>query len=261
MNDEKNKKIEDRIFQHVFNGNSLSFYITSKIHRILNAVFLITDKIKTSEPLRNFIRHKVSSSELMGIIIKDKATAKLAVESLVVLKRALETAHSVGLISTMNFDIVSNECDDVISIIFDADFDGLTDNFNISPKYFFVEKKTNPRGESLQLKTIDTNKNVIDQDKYSKGHNKGQNVLDNNKVGNREIRNQDNDKKVHSSSDSRESRILSILENRGEVTIKDISILITEFSEKTIQRELNNLVQKGVIKRTGERRWSRYSLV
>jgi hypothetical protein len=42
--------------------------------------------------------------------------------------------------------------------------------------------------------------------------------------------------------------------------MKDFVKVIPECSEKTIQRELLDLVGKGVLKKEGERRWSTYSL-
>ena len=42
--------------------------------------------------------------------------------------------------------------------------------------------------------------------------------------------------------------------------IKDIVMSITGCSEKTIQRELSALVAQGVLKKIGEKRWSRYEL-
>jgi predicted HTH transcriptional regulator len=65
-----------------------------------------------------------------------------------------------------------------------------------------------------------------------------------------------------SSSDqaSRRARILTIIEAKGEVSIKDITDIITDVSEKTIQRELNAMIEDNQIKRIGERRWSRYVL-
>ena len=58
----------------------------------------------------------------------------------------------------------------------------------------------------------------------------------------------------------RRTRIATILEAKGEATIKDISEIITDVSEKTIQRELNAMIEEGQVQRQGERRWSRYSL-
>ena len=56
----------------------------------------------------------------------------------------------------------------------------------------------------------------------------------------------------------RELIIIKEIRKKGAVTVKDISVLIKGVSEKTIQRELVSLVDKGVLKREGERRWSRY---
>ena len=64
-----------------------------------------------------------------------------------------------------------------------------------------------------------------------------------------------------STTADRRTRISTILEAKGEATIKDISEIITDCSEKTIQRELNAMIEDSIVKRHGERRWSRYSLV
>lgn len=61
--------------------------------------------------------------------------------------------------------------------------------------------------------------------------------------------------------DSRRARILKLIKDNKEVSIKDITFYFPELSEKTIQRELISLVETNVLKKSGERRWSRYSLV
>jgi len=55
--------------------------------------------------------------------------------------------------------------------------------------------------------------------------------------------------------------ILEILKVGGSLGIKDISANLPEYSEKMIQRELLDLVTRGAIKKTGLKRWSKYSLV
>lgn len=65
---------------------------------------------------------------------------------------------------------------------------------------------------------------------------------------------------ANSSAGDRRERIKTILEAKGEATIKDISEIITDCSEKTLQRELNSMISDNIVKRQGERRWSRYSL-
>jgi hypothetical protein len=53
--------------------------------------------------------------------------------------------------------------------------------------------------------------------------------------------------------------ILEFVRKHKNVSIKDISKVIRDVSEKTIQRELLLLIQQGLIEKRGERRWSLYS--
>jgi hypothetical protein len=65
---------------------------------------------------------------------------------------------------------------------------------------------------------------------------------------------------VYSQLTDRAERIKTVLEAKPQATIKDIAEIITDVSEKTIQRELNSLIEKRQVVREGERRWSRYSV-
>ena len=61
---------------------------------------------------------------------------------------------------------------------------------------------------------------------------------------------------------NRQDIILAFVRNNKGVSIKDIRQLadpaIRGCSEKTIQRELGELIRRGLIKKVGERRWSQY---
>lgn len=63
-----------------------------------------------------------------------------------------------------------------------------------------------------------------------------------------------------SASTSRKDRIKEILREKGQVSIKDISDVIKDVSEKSIQRDLNDMISLSEVVRHGERRWSTYSL-
>jgi hypothetical protein len=56
----------------------------------------------------------------------------------------------------------------------------------------------------------------------------------------------------------RMSLILELVRKRRSLSIKEIAAVIKDCSEKTIQRELNILIERGLIRREGERRWSVY---
>ena len=59
---------------------------------------------------------------------------------------------------------------------------------------------------------------------------------------------------------SRRDSILGLLKKQKKITVKDVAGVVTNCSEKTIQRELLSLVKEGVLRREGERRWSTYFL-
>jgi len=60
---------------------------------------------------------------------------------------------------------------------------------------------------------------------------------------------------------SRRERVVDVLKDKGDATIKDIMEIIKDCSEKTIQRELTGLIKDNIVVREGERRWSKYKLV
>ena len=64
----------------------------------------------------------------------------------------------------------------------------------------------------------------------------------------------------HKRKDLRKNTILDFIKRHNNVSIKDIAPNIIGCSEKTIQRELIELISKGKITKAGERRWSRYSI-
>ena len=61
-------------------------------------------------------------------------------------------------------------------------------------------------------------------------------------------------------STNEELKTLKKLVDHCEASIKDISEIISDVSEKTVQRELNAMIDENIVKRQGERRWSKYSI-
>jgi hypothetical protein len=66
------------------------------------------------------------------------------------------------------------------------------------------------------------------------------------------------EREISKGQSERAERILQYIKRQGSVSIKEIASTIKGCSEKTIQRELILLIQKGLVRRVGERRWSHY---
>ena len=70
--------------------------------------------------------------------------------------------------------------------------------------------------------------------------------------------NKGRDRLVSQGQQERSSKILDFILVNKRVSIKDITAVVRNCSEKTVQRELTGLIQQGLIKKVGERRWSLY---
>ncbi len=56
----------------------------------------------------------------------------------------------------------------------------------------------------------------------------------------------------------RVSLILGFIKKNRQASIKEIAAVVKGCSEKTIQRELGTLIERGLVRKVGERRWSMY---
>lgn len=63
---------------------------------------------------------------------------------------------------------------------------------------------------------------------------------------------------IFENKNKRQNQILSFINEKKAVGIKDIATLFSDVSEKTIQRELGALVEQGKISKRGSKRWSVY---
>lgn len=67
-------------------------------------------------------------------------------------------------------------------------------------------------------------------------------------------------KKTNAAKELRHENILKILKQKKDAQIGDITSLITDCGSKTIQRDLIELVNQGLVSKEGDRRWSVYNL-
>mgnify|MGYP001593690195 FL=1 len=59
---------------------------------------------------------------------------------------------------------------------------------------------------------------------------------------------------------NRKETIIEFLQKKDKSSIKDISDVFDNISTKTIQRDLNSLIQDGRVERSGDKRWALYYL-
>lgn len=224
-------------------------YIIQKTQKIVSALYLITDLIKDSDAIKWEIREEgitlVSNSLMMDTTypIDKEHSIRLYLTSTDKIISYLNIALISSLVSSMNAGIVIKEIESVVSFVKREEKDIHPPGYILSDTFFATDSSVQvDKGHSVANFDAD-NKNVLYDEK------KGLKLM--NKVEKISTKLKKNDRK---------EIILSILKKDSNLTIKDFSNVIKDCSEKTIQRELIDLVEKGLVLKIGERRWSTYSL-
>lgn len=237
-----------------FSAEDYLLYIFKKTEKITTALYLVSGLLKDDEPIKWELRDRgvdllsssfTASSAVPGdknAVIQSLFTAALETISL------LNVAKATNLISEMNHSLLVREIDNIVSILRDrlaqnAENAGyvLSESFFKTPDLFSTGSRFDGRHKG--------------QTDNSNMQSRNQNLELPRNFNDNQVRTQSPDKKTQ-----RQELIVSLLKGQSNLTIKDFSRVIKDCSEKTIQRELLDLVDRGVVKKEGERRWSKYSL-
>ncbi|HEY9583492.1 MAG TPA: DeoR family transcriptional regulator [Candidatus Paceibacterota bacterium] len=212
-------------------------YISQKAQKIVSALYLITDLIKDSDALKWEIREEgisfVSDAILFNttLPIEREHASSSFFSSAEKIVSFLRIADVSSMISKMNITIVVHEIESLTEFIKKSEWgEGHPPGYILSDSFFATDTPLSiDKGQRNVLRTSDMARNKTNQVKDRKNE--------------------------------RQENIINMLKKDSNLTIKDFAKVIRGCSEKTIQRELLLLVEKGVIKKVGERRWSTYSLV
>jgi len=279
------KDIKDNaVMSHSNQGGMEVFGIrtSKKCERLATAIYLVTNFLSDTEPMRSRLR--TLSLELVrdASFIKNgsqtvEANVLESLRSNVTETLSLfELAFVAGLVSEMNFVILKREYAslrdsiDIKKASRESRTDTiLGDNFFGTPNQEIRSdlKNLSPRSD-LYISSATTTA------PFSKGHSigqtntsmsdrntKGQSVASRQAVPLTMLAQTPKPKIPNSvTKEARRSRILKLIKDNREVTIKDIVMHFPDVSEKTIQRELVAMSDSGVLKKIGDRRWSRYLL-
>jgi len=230
--------------------DNASDYFSERAKKMVTAVYLVSNLIPSNDPLRLSIRDfSIRLLSILGFESSKYSLSDTASEVRGLCKKItemLEIAFFSGYVSEMNFSVLKSE--------FDAFMNELVnyENYQVrivpeSLKVGVVADKTSAAVSMLDVAQKSPFPISLVGMKRSSPERKS--------LPSSTSRNVAEAKKT-----SRKEAILSIIKRRGAVSIKDISAVILDCSEKTIQRELMNLVTENVLKKTGDRRWSTYSL-
>lgn len=236
---------------HVFKHDYNLFIIYRRLENISSAIFLITHDLSDTEPLKLSLRKKSleAISQVVSFIADTKTEMhqlRNAISAILELSSFVSIAQSSGAISEMNGTLLQKEMrkieDTASSVIASS-----TKKLVIDPTLF--------ADVDLQARQFDHIQQITEKRPIINSMNMPITPTPRKTP----IPKLDPLQGVAKKSERRDL-ILKLLAQRGNLNVKDFTTVISDYSEKTIQRELLALVDEGVVKKQGERRWSTYSL-
>jgi hypothetical protein len=254
----------------------------TKTHKLITALYMVTDIIDKDEPMRIKLR-TLGTEILMDTHIANKdysgVRASVMLDKVKSLMSFLDIAGTVNIISEMNFRILKKEFTELKQAI--SDFIQKTNlpNKDVNLVEFFNEEnavENIPEAKPKPLfKHIHTEHNYrpIRHSTLRVGIQKGGTLLNALKSITVSDKKKTDAKSIGHNFEvlkkQRREDIVNVIKViGGGATIKDIKDKLHAFpgqagsldthSEKTLQRELVSMVTDGVLKKEGTKRWSKY---
>ena len=264
-------KIEDFKPIIYFKKDKNFIFVHQKLEKLGAAIYMITNFFNGEEPLKWSLRQL--GAELLHLNISLQSDLpQSAVESSERMKEVileivslLDIAVFAGLISSMNVSIIKGEFRSVLEAIDSVHTKKTEVSLGLGKEFFRTELVEYP--EQKLSEDIHNNQRSIIKD-IRKTHtihsfetSDSENVLNSTQIAHNTLRSSTLRafSPVAVKKNKRQSIIISLIKRKKEVMIKDVSEVIQDCSEKTLQRELAVLVDEGVLKKEGERRWTKYS--
>lgn len=236
--------LEKSIFNNIFEKDIRRVFIYKKAERLAKALHLIAPAFAESASLRN--RIDAIAIGLVDAAVLPPTHARTALSrELLALSSVLSIARTGGLLSAMNAEMIAHEAHTLLQEI--AAYEEPRLFLDEAPTLSGIAKSALKKESSerpASAASVPTRKaaGTATPLQQRKGHIK------------------DIKEPSRPAVKDRRDAVMSVIQSKGKVSIKDISTLIRGVSEKTIQRELAALIEAGIVEKQGERRWSTYSL-
>lgn len=208
-----------------------------RAERLVAALFLVTNHIPADEPIRVSIRS--GSLRLLEDVLALRNEMRTESEHVIACRASIRNEISLvrvlavaGFLSIQNANTMSAGLDELGAFLSASQGSPLSDMYALSHESLLDIRE----GHIKDAHSIKDKANVKDISETSDTPSlkKGIHV--------------------------REEAVVAVLRSGGELGIRDIAANLPEYSEKMIQRHLVDLIAMGRVKKSGLKRWSRYSV-
>ena len=216
----------------LFKGRDDWYYCFLKAEKIAHVLIVLS--ARTSHDLEEVIRGARDLPKTICYFAAGEIAPEILLADLFALVSALRVRATLGHLSQENIQILTREYEGIIERVASQN----QPSPFISAEDFVVPQVKADTGRLLSAPEVPDAAQAI------RTH-KGQNPIKDIKTGTGEQK-------------DRSEVILEIVRKNEGISIKDIAAVVRDCSEKTIQRELVQLIERGLVQKIGERRWSLY---
>lgn len=237
--------LEKGIFTNIFEKDIRRVYIYKKAERLAKAIHLVSPAFRTAPALRDKM-DSIAVGLIDAAIMPPSGARDSMSRELLALSSVLSIARVGGLMSAMNAELISREAQQLLQEI--ASYEEPRIFLDDAPSLAALAREVSTErvaagtpwgGVEVPKTARAAGSEKVRTPAVPKGQSIGQ---------------------IKDKTSDRREAIRSILSTKGPSYIKDISTLIRDVSEKTIQRELQAMIDAGQVSKSGERRWTTYSL-
>ncbi len=263
---QKNPIVRDTI-SVLFANDSYGLFVFQKTEKIVKAVYLLTSLMSDKEPMKERSRTLVNGilENVLNVserVWNEDKNNKKILSSISEIILLFEVAEYTGMMSKMNKQIINTELQKLSNFIISSYENSSSAKVVFEQNMFDKNYDYVPKNTFNGL-SFSNNQNTIQKDDEQTLNiiNKGQDEMSDMSLNNKTsfIKIVHPQKKIKDKN-NRQDIIFKMLNGGAKLTIKDFAKNIKGCSEKTIQRELISMLEKGVLKKEGERRWSKYFL-
>ena len=274
------------------NRNEFSALCLKRTERLSAALYMVTGLMPDGEPLKWRLREKTL------VLLSDLSSARetLPVDTVSATDRARDTVAEIitllnvafagDLLSEMNVAVLKKEylalatileegrtlttgTERIVSDLFKEEYTNTASPFSQYASHASEHKGETVKGhiKDNQYNMSDRKMSVTKDVRYTETspivsfttETKEADHLQT-RVSSLTHKNDKTTKPIEDIKKERRNEIVAIIKRKKHVSIKDITLIMRHVGEKTIQREITAMVEEGVLKKQGSKRWSTYSL-
>ncbi len=277
------EKDRDNIVKDGSSGVSLTpdflQFVSLKRKKLAKAIYLITSFVSDSEPIKWRLRTEALEllSDKFNLIFNGRRVAtgrhlpaghdrrlsedlsyyrypllsdlSSKLEQIISL---LDLALAGGFVSEMNFGLLKQETEKILSQIRTREGDRFLENYLLLPEA--TSTHASQGHLSHKIESGDKGHYHTSFVPHQSATSKGLSEVSKGHIARSHIAVSPRQK------DGRRESIVNFIKGKSWTPITDIAQAVPGCSVKTVQRELSDLVDRGVLKKKGDRRWARYIL-